>query len=508
MKAIMVMFDSLNRRMLPPYGCDWVHAPNFKRLAERSVRFDNAYVGSMPCMPARRELHTGRYNFLHRSWGPIEPFDVSMPEMLKENGICSHLVSDHYHYWEDGGATYHTRYASWEICRGQEGDPWKGEVREPQVPETLNLRPGVRPGEWGGKRFTRGDRQDWINRRHMRREENSSQSRTFRLGLDFIEANHTEDGWFLQIETFDPHEPFFCAPHYRDLYPRDTNLLHWDWPPYGPVDEGTSREQVAQMRYQYAALLSKCDRHLGEVLDAMDRYDLWKDTMLIVNTDHGYLLGEHGWWAKSVMPWYNEIAHIPLFIWDPRSGKRGEARRSLVQTIDLPASILECFGIDRPAEMQGVPLTSTIARDDPIREAALFGMHGGHVNCTDGRHVYMRAPARPENEPLFEYTLMPTRHGRNRAFIEPERLAQATMAPPFSFTRDCPLLKVPGRRNARAHGFGTLLFDLENDPGQEKPLRDAALEAEMIAKMTALMRKNECPDEQFERLGLDPHPRG
>ena len=82
-RAIMVMFDSLNRRMLPPYGCDWTHAPNFARLAQRTVTFDNCYVGSMPCMPARRELHTGRYNFLHRSWGPMEPFDDSMPEILR-----------------------------------------------------------------------------------------------------------------------------------------------------------------------------------------------------------------------------------------------------------------------------------------------------------------------------------------------------------------------------------------------------------------------------------------
>ena len=113
MKAIMVMFDSLNRHMLPPYGCDWVHAPNFQRLAERTVSFSNSYVGSMPCMPCRREFHTGRYNFLHRSWGPLEPFDDSVPEILKQNGVYTHLVSDHYHYWEEGGATYHTRYTSW-----------------------------------------------------------------------------------------------------------------------------------------------------------------------------------------------------------------------------------------------------------------------------------------------------------------------------------------------------------------------------------------------------------
>ena len=45
-------------------------APNFERLAAHTVCFDKSYVGSLPCMPARRELHTGRYNFLHRSWGP------------------------------------------------------------------------------------------------------------------------------------------------------------------------------------------------------------------------------------------------------------------------------------------------------------------------------------------------------------------------------------------------------------------------------------------------------
>ncbi|MDO4547014.1 MAG: sulfatase-like hydrolase/transferase, partial [Clostridia bacterium] len=89
MKAIMLMFDSLNRHMLSAYGCDKYQTPNFKRLAEKTVTFDRFYVGSMPCMPARRELHTGRWNFLHRSWGPIEPWDDSMPEILKENGIYS-----------------------------------------------------------------------------------------------------------------------------------------------------------------------------------------------------------------------------------------------------------------------------------------------------------------------------------------------------------------------------------------------------------------------------------
>src|SRR5438477_6638849 len=131
MKCVMVMFDSLNRHMLPPYGCTWTHAPNFSRLAQRAVTFDKSYVCSMPCMPARRELHTGRPNFLHAPWGPLEPFDDSCIEMLKNSGVYTHLASDHYHYWEDGGATYHNRYSTFEFVRGQESDPWKAMVQPP-----------------------------------------------------------------------------------------------------------------------------------------------------------------------------------------------------------------------------------------------------------------------------------------------------------------------------------------------------------------------------------------
>ncbi|WP_240941188.1 sulfatase [Paenibacillus sp. HB172176] len=303
MKAIMIMFDTLNRHMLSAYGCDWTHTPNFQRLAEKTVTFDNCYIGSMPCMPARRELHTGRYNFLHRSWGPIEPFDDSMPELLRKQGVYTHLVTDHLHYWEDGGATYHTRYSSFELVRGNQGDPWKGEVKAPEIPDAL----GNVKGEM--------NRNDWVNRKYIQNEEDFPQAKSFLSGLEFIRTNKEEDNWFLQIETFDPHEPFFAPQAYRELYPHEYHGKHFDRPDYKRVSE--TPEEVAHCRYEYAALLSMCDAYLGKVLDSMDELDLWKDTLLIVNTDHGFLLGEHDWWGKSIQPFYNEIAHIPLFIWDP-----------------------------------------------------------------------------------------------------------------------------------------------------------------------------------------------
>ena len=493
----MVMYDSLNRRMLPPYGCDWVHAPNFARLAERAVTFERAYVGSLPCMPARRELHTGRYNFLHRSWGPIEPFDDSMPQILKQNGVYTHLVSDHYHYWEDGGSTYHNRYLTWEFSRGQEGDPWHGHVKDPEVPEHVGTRDAKTDKWW---------RQDWINREHMQEPEQHPQHKTFASGLEFIRRNADEDNWFLHLETFDPHEPYFTHKKYKDLYPHDYPGRHFDWPDYDRVTE--TEEECEHLRYESAALHSMCDDYLGRVLDLMDELDLWKDTMLIVNTDHGFLLGEHDWWAKCVQPFYNEVAHVPLFIWDPRSGVAGVRRGSLVQTIDLAPTVLDLFGVPIPPDMQGVPLAKTVADDTPVREAGLFGMHGAQISCTDGRYVYMRAPSTSDNEPLFNYTVMPTHH--MIGLFPVEELATAELAEPFEFTKGCPTLRTRSARPAHAKRIEgelaqTMLFDLASDPKQEHPLDDPAAEERMIRLMVDLMKRNDAPPEQYVRMGLQEY---
>ncbi|MDF2541310.1 MAG: sulfatase [Herbinix sp.] len=486
MKAIMVMFDSLNKRFLNPYGCQWTKTPNFQRLAERTATFNNCYAGSLPCMPARRELHTGRYNFLHRSWSPLEPFDDSMPEILKKNGVYTHLVSDHTHYWEDGGATYHTRYNSWEIARGQEGDPWKGSIADPYIPEST-------------PKFKVGDlwRQDWINRTYLKTEEEQPQAVIFQNGLDFIEKNIGEDNWFLQIESFDPHEPFFTQEKYKKLYPHFYDGKHNDWPDYGRVYE--TENEVEHVRYEYAALVSMCDHYLGKVLDRMDTYDLWKDTMLIVNTDHGFLLGEKEYWGKNVQPFYNEILNTPLFIWDPRTGVQNVTRDALVQTIDLPATLLEFFEQPLPQSMEGRPLRDTIISDQKVRDCALFGMFGGHVNITDGRFVYMRAPKDITNSPLCEYTLMPT---HMNCMFSVNELQNIQLQKPFDFTKNCSLMKLESNCFVNPYWYGTLLFDLENDPNQVRPYRDVKEELRLIELMRSLMLKNDAPEEQYIRIGI------
>lgn len=488
MKAVILMFDSLNRHQLSPYGDTDIETPNFARLARHTTTFEKFYAGSMPCMPARRELHTGRYNFLHRSWGPLEPFDHSMPEQLSRAGIHTHLTTDHPHYWEDGGATYHTRYTTWEFHRGQEGDPWKGEVSS---------------GTAGNKSLkTQLKRQDAVNRRYMPNEQTHCQTRTVDSGLDFIDTNAKENDWLLQIELFDPHEPFFSPENYRKRQGL-TKDDRFDWPGYHKVSEPKS--QVNEARSAYAALLTMCDYSLGRILDAFDEHNLWQDTLLIVNTDHGYLLGQHGWWAKGVMPWYNELVHLPVFLWDPRSGKMGVRSDELAQTIDIAPTILAFFGLPIPEEVQGHDLAP---QSDVVRkEGALFGRHGAHVNVTDGRYVYMRSPIVKENHPLEEYTLMPT-HMRSR--FATEELYNWEKSDPLPFTRGISVMKIdvnprvpfPFSSGWSGWNHGTLLFDLLNDPLQIHPLRDDELELKMATLLVKLMHDSNAPQSQFERLGL------
>jgi len=484
MRAIVVLFDSLSRKYLQPYGNDWVQTPNFTRLAQRSVTFDKCYVGSMPCIPARREIHTGRCNFLHRSWGPVEPFDDSMPEILKNNGIYTHLATDHYHYWQDGGATYHQRYSSFDFVRGQEGDAWKAEVKDPEIPEHLGT----------------GLRQDWINRKYTDTKETAIQTGTFDRGMEFLDRNHGENNWMLQIECFDPHPPFFASEEYRKLYNHEYGGPHFDWPNYGPIKETESSEAVAHLQKEYAAIVSQCDASLGRVLDAMDKYDLWENTLLIVTTDHGFLLGEHNGWAFVWPPFYDEIAVKPFFVWDPRSGRAGERCDSVVQTLDIPATLLEYFAQPLPPDMQGKSLKDAVANNAEVREAALFGVFGGHVNVSDGRYVYMRAPISEANGPLYEYTLIPTHMTK---MFSLEELRTMELVPPFPFTKECPVNRMKGKPFMnKAFEFGTLLFDLQNDPQQQNPIRDEKVENRMIELLIQLMKENDAPQEQYERLGL------
>lgn len=492
MKTVFVLFDSLNRHLLGCYGGTRIPTPNFDRLAARSMVYDRHYVGSLPCMPARRDMLTGRLTFLHRSWGPLEPFDNAFPELLRDRNVHTHLVTDHYHYWEDGGATYHNRYETFEFIRGQEHDPWKAMVQPPWE----RLREMYHP-----RQNTDAFQHYMVNREYIREEKDFPSVQCFDKGIEFLDVNRDADNWLLQIETFDPHEPFFAPERFKEKFKTGWNGPIRDWPRYGKVDELPA--EADELRANYYATVALCDFLLGELLDYFDKHDLWKDTALVVTTDHGFLLGEHDFWAKNRMNMYEEIVHIPLFVHDPRNPQAGRTNQ-LTQTMDVGVTFLDLFGIELPVETEG---QSLLRPND--RKAAIFGYFGGAVNVTDGRYTYHRFPKDLLTQELYQYTLMPT-HIRMR--FTPEELSTATLVDPFGWTKHVPLLKVPvTERSPMYNNYGpgallendTRLYDLANDPGQQAPLKDRAIEQRMIRLLAELMVKNEAPPEAFRRLEIE-----
>ena len=498
MKTVFVILDSLNRSAMEPYGSEFVQTPNFSRFQKKAITFDNHYVGSLPCMPARRDMHTGRSHFLHRSWGPLEPFDDSFPEIMKKQGIYTHLITDHHHYFADGGATYHQRYSSWELVRGQAIDRWKAVVN----PDSESLKSRFHQMQHHRTNYM-------INREFMLEEEDYCSPQLFNLADEFLQVNQKSDNWLLQLECFDPHEPFHAPERFRQKYETSYKGPILDWPIYDRVKE--TPEEIAELRANYAALVTMTDEYFGRLLDIFDDKEMWSDTALILTTDHGFLLGEHDWWAKNRMPVYDEIAHIPLMIYHPDFQSEGGTRRKdLTQNIDLMPTFLDMANISVPPDVTGKSLLPVIKGQGNNRKSVIFGYFGAAVNICDGRYSYFRYPTLPNAEALNEYTLMPTRMTERFSIND---LIGATLVDSFSFTKGAPLLKLRPKINeegepVEVQGMGfedwqSALYDQASDPKQVEPIINSDIEESLCQQIIENMMRLDAPAEAYKRFGFE-----
>ncbi|NLD54018.1 MAG: sulfatase [Burkholderiaceae bacterium] len=507
MKVVFVLFDSLNRHALSCYAgsAERVRTPNFQRLADRGVVFDRHFVGSLPCMPARRDIQTGRLNFLHRGWGPLEPFDRSIAEILQEQGVYTHLITDHYHYFEDGGTGFHGRYSSWEFIRGQEKDKWRPRLR-PQV-DRFAERFHERQHDF--REDPNGKLPYYVNRDYLERTGLFPLTQCFDSADRFLEHHHADDDWFLHLECFDPHEPFFAPDRFLSPGVAALGGKIFDWPSYGKSD--LNPDLLALLRGNYEALVAACDEQLGRLLDRFDRHDLWADTWLVLTTDHGLLLGEKEYLGKNRPPFFNEVAHIPLLVAPPRATDLQPRRAaSLTQTIDLMPTMLDIFNLPLPPEVQGRSLLPLLSADDPGRAqgGCIFGQFGAAINFTDGRHTYFRYPVPDRAAALNQYTLMPM---HMRSYFEAMEFVDAQVTGSLPFTRGYPVWRLPVRLDAKANmtrrypllEARTVIHDIESDPAQASPIEDPVLERALERKLVSLLRANDAPLELYDRYGLE-----
>ena len=489
MKCLFIVLDTVRRDYLAGYGNDWVHTPSLTRLAERGITFDNHWVGSLPCMPARREFMTGRYNFVYRGWGPIEPYDDTLPGELRKNEIFTHLLTDHYHYYELGGENYHTAFNTWDFHRGQENDWWASHVDRMALPDHLGQL----------------SQQNFANRKRQQKEEDFSGPKTAQAAIEWLENNKEADNWFLQVEIFDPHEPFYCTDKYREMYSDSYDGPIFDWPSYDEVHE--SPEAIEHIRKCYAGLLTMTDHWVGKICDRLDSLGLWDDTLIVFTTDHGTMLAEHDYWMKNIMPLYNEIVRIPLIMSLPGNAQAGTRNDALTQTIDLMPTFLDHFDCPLPPHVQGQSILQTLEGQSE-REDVIFGYFGMAMNITDGRYVYMRNPVNEDAGPLYAYTAMPT--GGLKTWYPREVYDKVEMGRYYGHTYNLPLYKIPTTGKVPKHhpdeasyAGRNQMFDILEDPAQNHPMHDTARESRFIERITHHLKSCEAQTEQYTRLGLD-----
>lgn len=141
-----------------------------------------------------------------------------------------------------------------------------------------------------------------------------------------------------------------------------------DWPEYRPYGEDEA-EKVREFRLRYAALVTMCDEYLGKILDLFDAQDLWKDTALIVNTDHGFMLGEKGFVGKNYPPVYDELANIPFFFHHPAyAALDGTRCAALAQTPDIAPTVPDVFGFSAGRHMTGQSMMRLLEGRESIHE--------------------------------------------------------------------------------------------------------------------------------------------
>lgn len=483
MNVVLCVIDTLRRDHLGCYGNPWIRTPNLDRLAQMGTTFDNAYLSSSPCIPARREIMTGRHEWPWRGWGPLEPGDRSLYQLASDR--TSMLITDHYHLFEHGAGNYHWGATGYEFIRGQENDAW---ITDPGIaihwpaPERTKCH-----FRW--RTYFRNTAQ-WRHGADWQSEDHTFAAQTFRAAASWVDRHADEDGWILSIDCFDPHEPFDPPAPYDTMYADDPPAERIRWPIYGTADRYTAQE-LQDIRALYAGKVSLVDTWFGHFLDRLDRRGLLENTLLLVTTDHGHLFGEHGMIGKpgtlhGDSNLYQPMAHIPLWVVHPEL-PGGQRCAALTQPVDYLPTMLDALGLARPDNLHGDSLLPLMQDTHAsLRDVVCYAKYGEGVGINDGRHVLFQWPPAEVNEPLYWYSATPPQ------FLKPRGVGE--------FERHDLRFPIDHLRGSN----GCALYDLATDPGQEHDILpdEPAVATRLRGQLSDWLTRIDAPGEVAERLAL------
>jgi iduronate 2-sulfatase len=246
--------------------------------------------------------------------------------------------------------------------------------------------------------------------------------------------------WFFSVGFFKPHLPFAAPKKYFDLFsegvpdldPEVAKKREWrsGWHSSGEFrrnyghagrDPDNDPAYVRELRVAYAASTSYVDAQVGRVLAALEEKGLAENTIVVIWSDHGFLLGEHAIWGKHNL--YEHSLRCPLMIRKPGMAKAGVLSNAIVETVDLLPTLADLCGLTIPEGLDGVSLRPQL--ENPAAAAskpAIGHWTGGQRTVRDERWRLIISNAEGHVE-LFDYENDPG-ETRNLAAEQPERVRE------------------------------------------------------------------------------------
>ena len=365
--VLFVAIDDL-RTEIGCYGAGHVKTPNIDRLAAQGMRFDRAYVQAAFCNPSRVSFLTGLRPDTtgvlgNRTWFRDNlPDAVTLPQLFKQNGYYTLRLGKIFHGSQamDDPKGWHQAVYPKITERGQRG-------------EGRNLTDGkVRWCRWTAAEGNDLDQPD---------------GQIAKLAVDYLQQKHDQP-FFLAVGFHKPHDPFIAPAQYFEHYPEEDLKLYRDPPDRSPdvplaisggwkaeFDKFTDQERREFLR-AYFACTTFVDAQVGKVLDALDESGERDNTVVILISDHGYHLGERGWWNKNTL--FELTARTPMIAYTPHMKAKGQSCRRLVEFVDIYPTLTELCGLTPPAGLAGRSMAPLLDDpEQPWKEAAYMQLVRG-----------------------------------------------------------------------------------------------------------------------------------
>ena len=390
LNLIVLVSDTFRADNLEAYGSEWVQTPYLNQFAKEAVLFENFYPEGLPTIPVRRQLYTGRrifpthFYFQQDSvkipgWHELFLEDVTLSETLLAAGYDTALIADLPHLFKPG-RNFHRGFNYYEWTRGQEIDFYAQAPRT--KPDFSSLYPeeylktlALSSGYGGaGDAFSAFLNQYIANRKQWLRRAPSIAESTATSAISWLKENHDQGPFYLQVEIFDPHEPWDPPAEFLNKYLKTKTAHSWPEPPYLNVQ--VPEEGVTRLRANYAGEASNVDHWYGQVLATIKSLGLYDNSIIVFLSDHGALLNEQGQWVKGPEKLRKQVTHVPLLVHLPKGQYAGKRVSGFAQAADVLPTVLGRLNLKPSARVTGEDLWPYITGEKTNQREYVVSSYG------------------------------------------------------------------------------------------------------------------------------------